>query len=172
MIFLVGYMASGKSTLARMAGNALKVPYSDTDELLEQLTGQTCAEYMQSVGESAFRQKEANLLHELVDCGSKDAVIATGGGLPCFAANMDYMNSHGTTVYLRWTPENLVERLILSGTDHRPLLKNVPREQLPGFVGRHLLEREPVYLKAQHTMVCDGLDDFQILEQFLQLLKT
>jgi shikimate kinase len=65
---------------------------------------------------------------------SKDnTVIATGGGMPCFADNMEMMNRTGITVYLRLPPEVLSDRL-LHGYRERPLLQNQTPEEISLYV--------------------------------------
>jgi len=173
MIYLIGYMAAGKSTLARMAHQACGVNVVDTDERISELIDpESFIDIFNNYGEETFRSLEMDVLHKVTETYVHDTIVSTGGGLPCYADNMDYMNSHGTTLYLRWTPENLVQRInITGGVKLRPMLAHLKDEQLLEFVTKHLTQREKYYSKAHITLMCDGMDDFQILEQFLKILK-
>ncbi|MBQ9439861.1 MAG: shikimate kinase [Paludibacteraceae bacterium] len=172
MFFLIGYMASGKSTLARMAAKTMHLPCADTDQLVEQQCAMTCAQIIERHGETFFREQERKIIDKLI-AAETNTIAATGGGLPCYSKNIELMNSHGTTVYLQWSPEQLVERLYLSGISHRPLVAHFgnDRKAMLNFVTRHLKQREPFYLQAKHVLKCDSLDDYQILNLFLKTIN-
>lgn len=146
LIFLVGYMASGKTTLGRRLADKLGYRFVDMDEHFEQVSSYSVPEYFDLFGEEDFRQEERELLSTLLTM--QDTVIATGGGLPCFHDNMDRMNAHGTTVYLR-VPASVLWRRLLGSAHDRPLLRNVSQSGLLPFITRHLEEREEYYLGAK-----------------------
>ena len=94
-------------------------------------------------------------------------VVATGGGLPCFFDNMDWMNANGKTVYLQMTPPQLVSRL--HSREKRPLLKGMDDDQLLAFIEMKLAERNPFYNQAK--IVINAFDlDAEVLEKRLQEL--
>jgi len=70
---------------------------------------------------------------------------------------MDYMNSHGFTVYLKLSPEQLVTRLESSRAGKRPLLGNRKGEDLRLFIEEGLVAREPFYSQAQ--LIVSGTDE-------------
>jgi shikimate kinase len=76
--------------------------------------------------------------------GQQQIVVSTGGGCPCFSGNMEWMNSHGITVYFFATPALLAERLVLE-KEHRPLLADIPVQNIEGFIESKLGERTPFY---------------------------
>ena len=90
-------MGSGKSTFGEKLAAVLKVPYIDLDKSIERNEKKTIAEIFQR-GENNFRKIEAKTLRKTKRY--HDAVIATGGGTPCFHDNMIWMNENGITVYL------------------------------------------------------------------------
>lgn len=144
-IYLVGYMASGKSGTGKELAKLLGYPFIDTDVKVEQKSGKTVRTIFAENGESDFRKLEHEVLLETSQL--QDAVVATGGGLPCHFGQMDWMNGNGITVYLQATPAALSSRLLHSRND-RPLLAQVPDEQLTEKIRQQLEEREPYYLKA------------------------
>ena len=95
----------------------------------------------------------------------EQAVIACGGGTPCFFDNMEWMNRHGITVYLQ-TPVAELCRRLLPEMAHRPLLKGLNEHTLPAFIGEKLALREPYYLQSQVVAPLPGA-----LEEMLLALK-
>jgi shikimate kinase len=85
-----------------------------------------------------------------------NTIIATGGGTPCSEENIRFIKSHGISIYIRMNAADLVTRL-KSVKRKRPLLKNVPMENLEQFIRNQLEEREPYYLQADHIIA--GLVD-------------
>lgn len=145
LIFITGYMASGKTTLGKQLAASLDYHFIDLDDLIEKSTGSTIADYFKQFGEDSFRKKEREIL---LDCLYEDrTVIATGGGTACYADNMDIMNEKGITVYIDTPVETILQRL-RSEIQYRPLLKDIPGEQLTGFVCSHLAARADFYNRA------------------------
>jgi len=149
IIFLVGFMGSGKSTVGRRLAGRLGYSFIDMDQRLEAEHGMTINEIFEKLGEKAFREMENLLLEEIVSL--KDTVISTGGGLPCTGNNMDLINDKGVSIYLRMEPEALLNRLS-RGKRRRPLIRHLSREELETFIREKLREREPVYLRAHHIV--------------------
>lgn len=99
-LFLVGYAGSGKSTFARHLSRRMASRYVDTDKCVEQMVGATIADIFLYEGEEYFRRAEREAL-ESVASEEGNIIVATGGGLPTWSDNMEWMNSHGVTIYLR-----------------------------------------------------------------------
>lgn len=144
-VFLVGFMGCGKSTKAKQLANHLNCPVIDLDAVIVAEQGKTIAEYFAENGEAAFRKLECETLKNYDYPAT--CVVATGGGLPCFFDNMEWMNANGKTVYLQMTPVQLVSRL--HNREKRPLLKGMDDEQLLAFVEMKLAERNAFYKQAQ-----------------------
>jgi shikimate kinase len=152
LIFLIGFMGSGKTTLGRKLAARLGYMFMDLDHVFEAQEGTTIGEYFTKYGEDAFRQLESEVLKK--HPYPEHAIIATGGGLPCFFDNMDWMNAHGRTVYIKLTAKTLADRL-QNEKDERPLLRERHGEALVQFIGEKLDEREPFYNKA--NIIANGL---------------
>lgn len=166
LIFLVGYMGCGKTTIGKLLADALKCRFIDTDDLLEAREQKTCSELMQACGEKYFREAEKEILHNVV-ATETTAVIATGGGMPCFLDNMDFMNDRGRTVFLDWTVENLAIRLELTDLSLRPMLRGKTKLELREHIKKQLETRMPFYGNAHYIITCNGLDDNAIVNKVL-----
>lgn len=154
IIFLIGYMGCGKSTKAKQLAHRLDCPVIDLDAEIVSRTGKTIAEYFEAFGEGGFRDYESETLktHQYPE----NCVVATGGGLPCFFDNMDWMNANGITVYLEMEPAQLVSRL--QNRQKRPLIKDLDDEQLLEFINVKLAERNPFYTQAKVIVNAFDLD--------------
>lgn len=147
-IFLIGFMGSGKSYTGKRLAAALHLPFTDLDALIEKQQGRSVQEIFRDEGELAFRQMEQTALRETATFA--EAIIACGGGTPCFADNMEWMNAQGITVYLQTPVEVLAQRL-LPEMAQRPLLHGLDETSLPAFIAEKLAFRESWYLQAQVT---------------------
>ncbi|MXV17132.1 shikimate kinase [Hufsiella ginkgonis] len=152
-IFLTGFMGCGKSTLGRKLANKLSYSFVDLDKVIEQNAGMPIPRYFEAFGETAFRELEKNTLQ--TTAFPEDTVIATGGGLPCFHDNMQWMNEHGISAFISLPPKVLADRLN-TAQEERPVLQNLKGEALLEFITKKLAEREPFYRKANYIL--NGID--------------
>ena len=163
-IFLVGYMGCGKTTLGRRLARRLHVPFIDTDTLLEQHEGASAADVFHYEGEAYFRRAEREVLEQVI-ATQKDAVVATGGGLPTWSDNMERMNASGLTVWLRRDAAHIAARLSPYGRAKRPRLRGLSDAELVEFMTRDIAAREPFYAQAQMTVDCDTMSDDAIIAE-------
>lgn len=117
-VFLVGFMGSGKSTVARLVAAALGRPCVDLDDSLQVAAGRSPAEIFAEDGEEAFRDLESAELEKLA--GSPLSVVACGGGVVLRPENRASLKRMGTVVYLRVTAGEALARIGDAST--RPLL--------------------------------------------------
>lgn len=166
LIFLVGYMGCGKSTLGRRLARRLGVPFVDTDSRVEEREGATVSDLFRYEGEQRFREIEREVLDAAI-AGNDSAVISTGGGLPVWGDNMARMNAAGCTVYLRRSAENIAGRLSPYGRRKRPRLQGLNDEELVAFMTRDMASREPFYSRAKLILACDSLPDDELVERIV-----
>jgi shikimate kinase len=146
LLFLIGFMGSGKSTLGKRLAKKLGYEFIDMDELLEEREGLSVSEIFSKKGEKYFRSLENELIRSFDK--QKKTVIATGGGAPCHDDNMKLMNEKGITVYLKMSPGGLASRL--ENAKHlRPLIANLKTEDLQDYISDKLKEREEYYLESK-----------------------
>lgn len=138
-------MGSGKTTFGKKLAEKLNYQFIDTDKAIEELVGMSIKAIFKTKGEAYFRTLERSFIEQIT---VQKTVIATGGGLPCYYGNMDLLNQKGVTVYLKYTVDELFERLKLDKSS-RPLLLDKSNEQLFNYISELLSVRESYYLKAQ-----------------------
>ena len=168
MLFLIGYMGCGKSTLGRKLARRLGGEFVDTDSLVEEREGASVADVFRYEGEQRFREVERAVLDGVIDRGAA-AVVSTGGGLPVWADNMERMNAAGCTVYLRRTAQQIAGRLSPYGRRKRPRLRDLSDEELVAFMERDMasqlldtmdIERERgITIKSNAVRVMYTADD-------------
>ena len=155
LVFLIGFMGCGKSTLGRYLARSLGWEFIDLDHYFEEKFRTTIPLFFKEFGEQGFRDAEHSALHDMKDV--KKAVVAAGGGTPCFFDNMDFMNMHGITVYMKLTPEILAKRLAESKTV-RPLVHEKKGDELIAYIKEKLASREPFYNKAQIIVDAEAIN--------------
>ncbi len=164
-IYLIGYMASGKSNLGRHLASKLGYGFVDLDYLFEERYRISVLDFFEKYDEPAFRKIEQALLLETTELD--DVVISTGGGTPCFFNNMEFIKHSGLSVYLLWEVPALVSRLKMVKRK-RPLLKDIPPDELEGSVARQLAERSFYYTQADFTIRGFNMD----MEALVQWVRS
>lgn len=155
-IFLVGMMGSGKTYWKNRISKKYGLRGYDLDFLIEAHEEQTISEIFEAEGEQVFRQKEAAMLRWLQQ--SKNFVVATGGGTPCFLNNMQWMNEQGITIWIDESIEVLAERLKME-KEHRPLISALSDEALTGYLENKMMERKRFYIQAKHILSGSNISD-------------
>ena len=146
-IFLIGYMACGKTTLGRALEAAGAAEFVDLDDFITEKSGLTPAEWFAKRGEKAFRQVELEALKNL--SLDKPIIIATGGGTPANGDAMNFMLAHGTVVWLEASLDRTVRRL-LEANGQRPIVAGMDETALRKFIPTHISHRAEFYKRA-HT---------------------
>lgn len=163
-IYLVGYMGAGKTTTARRLAHRLGWEVVDTDALFEEKYKISVNDFFNKYDEPLYRKLESAVLKETETL--ENVVVSTGGGTACYFDNMDWMNSHGLTVFMRISPEAAVDRVIHS-RHKRPLVEGKSEAELAEFVNKHYASRMPFYEQAKITIKAEDLDLEHLLEKVL-----
>lgn len=174
-VFLIGYMGCGKSTLGKALASWLGIQFLDLDDYIEEKYETTINEIFAKAGAHKFREIEQQALREVA--ATSNAVIACGGGTPCFEGNMQLMNDSGLTIWLTTTPQRITSRLCLPEQKaKRPLIKDKPDAEILDTVTRGLKEREPFYSKAMLRFDSTRLESVEEINetarQLAELLKN
>jgi len=151
-VFLIGFMGSGKTTLGRKLAARMNYEFIDLDHVLEKQVELSIAEYFTLFGEPSFRKLEGEVLRKTPY--PENAIISTGGGLPCHSDNMEWIKANGTSIYIKLSPKTLADRLE-AGKEERPLLQDKHGDALITFIENKLNEREAFY--SQANIIVDGL---------------
>lgn len=158
-------MGAGKSTIGRMLADALNMNFVDSDKVIEERSGAAIPWIFDIEGEAGFREREAQVLVDLMQ--ETPAVIATGGGAILLPQNRQTLKQGGRVVYLKTSVQ---QQLVRTARDkNRPLLQQAD----PARVLRQLAEvRNPLYVEtANWTIDTDGLSPKAVVRRILKLLK-
>lgn len=121
---MVGFMASGKSTLGRMLADQIGWHFSDLDQEIEQQERKTISAIFEETGEAEFRRIEHELMKKRVraiECG-RPTVMALGGGTFAQSENYALVENNGVSVWLDCTLEQIEKRV--GRTNDRPLARD------------------------------------------------
>jgi shikimate kinase len=163
-IALVGFMASGKSTIGKRLARKLKCAFFDTDDLVENEHG-TIEEIFYSEGEPAFRNYEHDALEHVLDEGDP-GIIACGGGALTFEPSQKLLKKRAYRVFIKVTPEQVLERMRNSRTV-RPMVGPTPTL---ARIKQLYTKRMPAYAHADFVVEADGLSTSQAVDAIVEWL--
>lgn len=168
-IVLIGYMASGKSTIGKILAKELNLSFIDLDHYISDREQMSISEIFTQKGEIYFRKIETKYLLEVLE-KEQEFILSLGGGTPCYGNNMEIiLNSDAASVYLKASIPTITER-IRTGKRKRPLVAHLSNEELPEFIGKHLFERQFYYLQSNHSIAVDGKQKYEIVDDLLKAL--
>ena len=160
LIYLLGFMGSGKSTVGPLLARGLGWPAIDLDKVIEAGQGVTIREIFEQAGEPFFRQVERAALSEVAR--TEPAVIALGGGTFAQAENVDLVReSGGITIWLDCSLDELRRRC--SGMIDRPLFRDAES------FAKLLEARLPYYQQADYRLSSESQSPEEIVESILRL---
>lgn len=166
---LIGYRATGKTTLARLLARRLGWDWIDADVEIERRAGKSIARIFAEEGEPAFRDLEASVIADL--CRQTRLVLAAGGGAPLRAENRQRMREAGKVIWLQARPETIHLRMTGDATTagRRPNLTN---QGGLGEIVQLLGQREPVYRQSADLEVdTEGKTPDELAELILARLQ-
>ncbi|NCO63456.1 MAG: AAA family ATPase [Flavobacteriales bacterium] len=168
IVILIGYMASGKSTLGSVLAEKLHCNFIDLDDYIINEEGTSVETIFKNKGEIYFRKLETKCLNKIIK-EKNNLVLSLGGGTPCYADNMfNILSSKNVkSFYLRASVSSLVERL-KNKKSKRPLIAHLnTNEELNEFIAKHLFERHAFYNQAHVKISIDGKSKQEILNELL-----
>lgn len=169
-IFIMGYMASGKTTFGKALAKRLGVTFIDLDNYIEEKKEKTITEIFSERGEAGFRELEKDMLALAVK-EEGDAVIACGGGTPCFHNNIEFLNKSGLTIFLETSIPVLISRLQMENAS-RPLVAGKSDDEIREKVLTQLCDRLPYYLEAKLKWHGDDLETQQQIKENVESFIT
>ncbi|MFH0989205.1 MAG: shikimate kinase [bacterium] len=157
IIYLTGFMGSGKSTIGPILANTLGFDYIDIDKFIEHETKKRVVDIFASEGEQKFRELERSVLAKI--SSNHRYVIALGGGTIANEQNYQIIRQTGVIVYLQLSPEHILHR-VQHKTD-RPMLKSstgtiLPPDEMRERVHEILDHREEFYTRADIVIRTDN----------------
>ena len=169
-IILIGYRATGKTTLAKLLAQRLGCDWIDADVEIERLAGKSIARIFAEDGEPAFRDIEARVIADL--CERDRLVLAAGGGAPLREESRRKMRASGTVVWLDASPQTVQARMAADATTagRRPDLtdKGGLEEIIQLMSGREQIYRESAHLQVD----TEGKTPEQIGDEIIAHLKS
>lgn len=166
-IYMIGYMGAGKTTIGRRLASMVRYPFIDLDQYIETAHGTSVTDIFLDRGEEYFRVLEQRYLKKVTHL--QQAVIACGGGTPCFYDNLEVMLKSGLVIYLKQSINVLHQRLIHQQMQ-RPLLMGMDESQLAAFINQNVTRREQFYLQA-HLIFEPEKETFEQLVDRLSLFN-
>lgn len=143
-IVLIGFMGSGKSTVAKIVAEKLLLPCYEIDDYTTKLTKMPITQFVEKYGEAKFRKLEKDAISELSNI--KDGVISTGGGSILDPENQKALFSNNAVIiYLKTSFEAVKQRL--AGNLDRPLFKDIKKAELL------YQERAPLYERLATVII-------------------
>lgn len=163
-VVLIGPPGAGKSTIGRRLARALNLPLVDSDELIEQESGQACGSVFAELGEEAFRELEARHVANALSTGG---VVSLGGGAVLTESTRVLLSRH-TVVWIDLSAEEGIRRT--AGDTTRPVLEAAD----PAAHYRNLLEtRDPYYREvADYRVRSDRRSPQQMVADILSFLES
>jgi len=165
-VFLVGLMGAGKTTLGKLAAEALSVPFVDTDEEIVTRAGADITWIFDVEGEQGFRARETSVLQDYV--AESPMIVSTGGGIIQTPVNRELLNSATQVIYLDAEPEKLYARI---GKDkRRPLLQT--EDPLQRLKELHA-NRDPLYREvATDVLYAYNYPPKEMARRLIELIKN
>jgi shikimate kinase len=171
IVFLIGYMGCGKSTVGEILANKIQYEFMDFDKYLEDSIGMSITETFKQKGEIFFRKQEYLHLDKLLELD--DYVISLGGGTPCYGDNITRLtnSNNAKVIYLKASVDTLTNRLYPERSK-RPLISHLDsQEALNDYIRKHLFERNYYYNQAQATINIDNLTPQQVADNIQEILS-
>ncbi len=168
-IALIGFRATGKSTVGEILARKLGRQFVDMDQRLTSESGRDIATWVKQDGWDSFRKSESALLGIISE--QEGLVVATGGGIVLDPQSRTLLRKHFFTVWLRASPQTIYTRL---SSDPGSLATRPPLSELPvkEEIVRVLSERKPLYARVAAIQIdTEGKQSIQIADEILTLLS-
>jgi shikimate kinase len=162
-LYLVGFMASGKTTVGRALADHIGWPFADVDAEIEAREGRAISQIFIEQGEAGFREIESQVLRNHVRSieAGQPCVLALGGGAFVQPGNRELLQNNGVTLWLD-CPLDVIQRR-LNGDTSRPLANQT------NGIGRLYEDRKPWYSRADYRVEVDTEDVAELIQRILRL---
>jgi shikimate kinase len=166
-IALIGFMGTGKTTVAKVLARKLDKKFVELDAIIVKKAGRSIPEIFSREGETRFRELEIEAVRDIAN--QKNAVIACGGGVVLNKINIDRLKKESVIICLSASPAEIFKRTSQE-KDARPLLNDTDRLQQIKTI---LKTRRPLYRQAADiTINTSGLTIASVADRILETLKN
>src|SRR5262245_47620941 len=162
-LYLIGFMASGKTTIGKLLADRLGWNFADIDEDIEESQQRSIADIFDTSGEEAFRRMESEALQARVRAVARGVptVMALGGGAAAQPKNMELIENHGVTIWLCCSFEMVVQRV--GGGTSRPLARDMK------YFEELFHTRQQAYGRADYRVDIETDDPNLVVDAILKL---
>jgi shikimate kinase len=165
-LVLIGFMGSGKTTVARELSRLISMPWLDTDVEIEKAAQMPVSEIFANHGEAYFRRLEHEICQKISVL--HHTIIATGGGMVLDIRNISALRQSSIFFYLQASPAKIYENIGADNT--RPLLNTGDR---PGVIENLLAQRHPLYQQtADYTICTEAFGTIDITLKIAEIAKA
>ena len=161
-VFLIGFMAAGKTTAGRLLAERMALPFVDLDDVVAELAGLPVPDIFEQRGEAEFRRLEGEALLGILD--RAPVVVATGGGTPCHGDALELMRMSGLVIALAVPLDVALARA--GSASERPLLAR-SADQIAALYHA----REPTYRQAHAVIATDWRDPGEVADECAELIS-
>ncbi len=166
-ICFLGLRGAGKSSLGKIAGEALELDFVELNEAIENRCGVPISEVMALYGQDGYREQEARALEDVIESSDK-LILAVAGGIVAMPETFERLLSRFHTIWLRATPEEHMARVRAQG-DYRPMTGNPEAMvQLKAI----LKDRETAYDRADVRLDTSGKPLHRSANELLAMIKA
>ena len=163
-LIIIGPMGAGKTRVGFCLAKKLRLPFYDTDQVIEAQTGVDIPFIFDKEGEAGFRRREKKIVEELT--GKNGIVLSTGGGTILDEANRQYLQASGVIIYLSVSVPSQLARTVRN--KRKPLLLEKDRQKILTELS---IIRTPIYEQmAEWTYDTDIIDIRDLVKQIINNL--
>ncbi len=163
-IYLVGFMATGKTAVGKELAKKLQREFFDLDDLIEQRQNMRIVDIFREKGEPYFRRAEKDLVKEV--SSKTDLIVGCGGGAIVDEENLTNLKKSGTVICLSADIDTILKRT--QDCEDRPLLNVDDRKSC---INNLLKKREPFYNQANHTINTTNLNIQEVVNKIIAVTK-
>lgn len=165
-IALIGFMGTGKSSVAKILSKKLDLELIEIDDLIERKMKMTIAGIFEKYGEAKFREVEKNIIKKIKD--KKNAVISCGGGVCLNNENVVNIKTNNKVILLDASAKVILDRIKMD--NHRPILKaNMDIESIEKIK----ITRKPSYHKAADIIIdTDNKTIYEIADEIIRIINA
>jgi shikimate kinase len=172
IVYLTGFMGSGKSTIGPILANTIGYDFRDVDKTIETTANKTVMEIFANNGEGYFRELERRIIQEISN--THGCVVSLGGGTVTKSDNLSVIKTSGVLIYLKADPEEIFHRLKYKAD--RPLLKGnegrrLENGELLQRIARLMEEREAFYAHADIVVSTAGKRIGQTVDEIVRRIR-
>ncbi len=158
IIFIVGLMGSGKTSVGKILAKKVGRNFYDTDQEIIKNEKLDISQIFNKYGEDYFRELEHTILKKIIS--NQGAIVSTGGGIVLKKENVDIMKDNGIIIFLNIDVETQIARI--KNKKNRPLLKN---SNLKGDLKNMKNDRDKIYESISNLKIdVSGVTKYKVID--------